>query len=191
MQSAPARATQLLTLLSTGYTPQPADGDDAAPPRPGGAARCDPEQLIHCFVEQPEALEKFLSGVLAQREELSEVPWNTLLELLLRRLADIRDGVQEGGEEEAAALEGQIMEVLEQPHANYDDVYALCLAQMHQFRPGQLFLYRKLHMYHMVLELYMEDNDNYQLLQLCKQYGDNDPNLWIQVRVHCFVVQGG
>ena len=193
VQSVPDRATDLLQRLCTNYSPStPADGGAAAASRPisgsvGSGERCAAEELIHCFVDRPAALRRFLSGVLAQRDDASPEAWNTLLELLLQQYADVRDGDgAEGGGEQSASKEGleeleaQIMELMEQPQANYDDVSALCLSQLHQFSAGQLFLYRKLHMYHMVLELYMELDDNAELLRLCKQYGDNDPNLWIQ-----------
>ena len=47
-------------------------------------------------------------------------------------------------------------DILENPNANYDIDHALVLVEMHRYRPGQLFLFEKLHMYPMVVQHYLE-----------------------------------
>ena len=51
---------------------------------------------------------------------------------------------------------------------------------MHNFCEGQLFLYRKLGMYHMLLQHYMEHDDFPNILETCQKFGDDDANLWVQ-----------
>jgi vacuolar protein sorting-associated protein 11 len=51
--------------------------------------------------------------------------------------------------------EVEIMVLLDSPRAEYDADHALVLVQMLDFRPGQLYLYEKLHMVTLILEHYM------------------------------------
>ena len=64
--------------------------------------------------------------------------------------------------------------------SEYDVNQALVLVQMHNFCDGQLFLYRKLGMYHMLLQHYMEHDDFPNILETCQKFGDDDTNLWVQ-----------
>eukprot|EP00163_Fabomonas_tropica_P014545 TRINITY_DN2645_c0_g1_i7.p3 TRINITY_DN2645_c0_g1~~TRINITY_DN2645_c0_g1_i7.p3 ORF type:complete len:165 (-),score=46.28 TRINITY_DN2645_c0_g1_i7:1977-2471(-) len=52
---------------------------------------------------------------------------------------------------------------------------------MHNFKPGMLYLFEKLQLYHEIVQFYMEENEHAKIIRACKKYGDKDPNLWIQV----------
>ena len=66
---------------------------------------------------------------------------------------------------------------------------------MHGFKAGQLFLYEKLEMYHMVIQHYMEEAAAHAdagridearaarrtIISKCVEFGEQDPNLWVQV----------
>lgn len=146
--------------------------------------------------------------------------WNTLLELCLREdiaLAELEAepgkgdggglggaGAGAGGSSKAgptaAALEHKrdrevLEDILENPSANYDLDHALVLVEMYRYRPGQLFLFEKLHMYPMVVQHYLElagvykaegrtadaKNARRTVVKKCKALGDKDPTIWIQV----------
>jgi hypothetical protein len=49
--------------------------------------------------------------------------------------------------------ENEVWQLLDNPRVKYDNNHALCLVQVHGFRRGQLYLYEKLHMYHMVVQV--------------------------------------
>ena len=43
-----------------------------------------------------------------------------------------------------------------------------------------LFLYEKNGMYQRILQYHMDNNEYMNILDTCKRYGTQDPNLWIQ-----------
>jgi hypothetical protein len=75
----------------------------------------------------------------------------------------------------------EVMQLLQNPNAAYDNDHALMLVQRAGFRPGQLYLYEKLSMQHMVVQHYMESGEDDRILQLCKEKGRADPGLWVRV----------
>lgn len=50
--------------------------------------------------------------------------------------------------------------ILDNPAADYDADHALVLVQSHGFKQGQLYLYERLRMYHMVVQHYMDEATN-------------------------------
>lgn len=64
--------------------------------------------------------------------------------------------------------------------SSYDMSLALSLCQFHQFKAGMLYLYEKNAMYPRILQYHMDHNDYINILDTCKRYGTQDPNLWIQ-----------
>jgi hypothetical protein len=76
--------------------------------------------------------------------------------------------------------EKKALEFLTSNYSNYDTNLALSICQLHNFKPGLLFLYEKNGMYLRILQFYMETNDYINILDTCKRYGTHDSNLWIQ-----------
>eukprot|EP00501_MAST-03F_sp_TOSAG23-6_P000088 GSMAST32.ASY1.ANO1.90.1 assembled CDS len=139
--------------------------------------------FFHCFADKPVALQEFLQFVLKKRgSNISSsitrtVPWDTLLELLLCTWEDISKPSDNSTRKD-------IMDLLTNPDACYDVDYALCLVQIHGFVEGQLFLFTKLRLYSSVLELYTDRESDVGIIQMCKEYGENDPNLWVHLLTH-------
>jgi hypothetical protein len=73
--------------------------------------------------------------------------------------------------------------------AIYDQKHALVLCQAKGFEPGILYLYEKLDLKYDIIQYFMdkeaEPQDHPQkfknILDCCKTFGRNDPNMWIQV----------
>ena len=62
----------------------------------------------------------------------------------------------------------------------YEDEYALVLCKLHNFQEGIIYLYEKLQLYQEIVEYYMEHNKYSDIISTCKQFGNKEPNLWIQ-----------
>lgn len=73
------------------------------------------------------------------------------------------------------------LELLQNPRAAYDVNHALVLVQGAEFKPGQLYLYERLQMYHMVIQHHLDAGDMDAVVKTCRRHGTKDPNLWIQV----------
>ena len=90
--------------------------------------------------------------------------WNTLLELTLAleytpAVKRNERKASTGHAPDTTSLvqaEEHVMAILTHQHAKYDPDHALVLVQAHGFKRGQLELYEKLEMYHMLLRHYME-----------------------------------
>jgi hypothetical protein len=80
----------------------------------------------------------------------------------------------------ASLKEKKALEFLTSNYSLYDTNLALGICQLHNFKPGLLFLYEKNGMYLRILQFYMETNDYINILDTCKRYGTHDSNLWIQ-----------
>ena len=76
------------------------------------------------------------------------------------------------------------MKVLTDSKAAYDTDHALFLVQLYGFKEGQLRLYEKLRMYHMVIQHHIEARDSASIIKNCKKFGNSQPNLWVQVLTH-------
>lgn len=76
--------------------------------------------------------------------------------------------------------EKRALEFLTNNYNSYDMNLALIICQLHNFRPGMLYLYEKNNMYQRILQFHMDSNDYTNILDTCKRYGNQDSNLWIQ-----------
>jgi len=140
------------------------------------------EDFIHIFVDHGDHLERFLKSVVQRNESRLTEPtiWNTYLELVLRRT----DPENEANDQHRKDAETEAMAILKKPKAHYDAHHALVLVQSVDFKRGQLYLYEKLGMYHMLIKHFMEVGDNGAILTSCKTYGAKDANLWVQVLMY-------
>lgn len=174
----------LCTPNSEAFTPNSSSSEDVGDEILNGC--CAPDNFIHCFVNHPQQLKQFLGAMLALRSDCDSTLWNTSLELFLRRdlveesmKAKFGDACTEEMIEET--YQKDVMAILQNPKANYDDDQALILVQMVGFKEGKLYLYRKLQMYSMLLKYYMELGNTEKVIEVCKEYGDEDQSLWIQL----------
>jgi len=62
---------------------------------------------------------------------------------------------------------------------SYDVDHALFICQINDFKPGKLFLYEKNKLYMELLFHHMEEKAYAEIMKVCKQFGDKEPNLWI------------
>jgi hypothetical protein len=179
----PEKATLLLMSLCTDYKPKKEGVDDGPLKSPrkkfneaggGGGVKSNPEDFIHCYVNHTKFLKVFLQYVTIfdKNSSVSTLVWDTLLELHLRSdtpdMMSLRLTVEGNMEvcDDKANYEENIMKLLKDSRAKYNDTHAQVLVQMLNFKPGQLYLYDKLHMYHMVVQHYMEIDDKLRLVVL-------------------------
>ena len=117
----------------------------------------------------------------------SQIVWNTIIELHLRAYHKARNSKEwaqytpQKVAEEIDKRERAIEDVLKKPEANYDQNSALCLVQMMGCGRGQLYLYEKMRMFHLVVQHFMDKGDTAEVIKKAKKYGKNDPNLWVNV----------
>lgn len=158
---------------------------DATPTEPLLDDDCLPDNFIQCFTSDPLALKTFLLAMRSLRKNNSEVIWNTLIELTLRRDLLAEQLQQEGCALDAAAFERRYVDenlaLLADPAARYDADQALALVQMHEFREGMMFLYDRLSMYSMMLKQLVTHGDPAGLIRFCQEHAAQDPSLWIQL----------
>ena len=84
--------------------------------------------------------------------------------------------------EVVSALAGKIMSTLKHDEENpvYDTDHALVMCQLHQFHPGTLHLYKRKGLHGEILKHYMEKGDLSQVVETCRNFGDQNPGLWLQ-----------
>ena len=78
-----------------------------------------------------------------------------------------------------ANKESQILKLLKSESAKYEVEQAMVLCQMSHFDAGLLYLYEKSKLFKPILNHFVSTKDGIKVLQTCEQYGDEDPNLWV------------
>ena len=134
----------------------------------------NPSQYIPLFAGHTELLLQFLEQVTKRPSPCDESTWNTLLELQLREEKTAQ------GEARAQAHE-KVMKTLMQPTATYDKEEALVLVQSYEHKEGQLFLYKEMGIYSLLLQHYLAMKDFPAIVELCQETKDNVENLWIEL----------
>lgn len=187
MSQEPEKTTDLLKLLCTDYKPKDAPETASSEEEPlvdmatleGGlppaVQRASAEEFIHIFVNNSPKLSEFLEHMIKAQPESSQLIYNTYLELCLNDMMHKQDGTREKKD-----LEKKAMDLLQTGEDRYDIDLALVLCQKHNFSKGILYLYEKAKLYQQILHYHM-DHDKYDnILDVCKRYGTQDPNLWVQ-----------
>jgi len=186
MSRFPDETTQVVQTLccfpdtwEAGAKMQSLDEQEEAVEHLEGGLEVLPDNLFHIFVDHKSHLREFLRCVMDSGNQGIATPlvWNTYLELVLLQAME----TQETNPKVKDELEQEAMHILKNPQAKYDTNQALVLVQSTGFNKGQLYLYEKLQMYHMLFRHYMDIGDNAGVLAKCKQYSGKDPNLWVQV----------
>ncbi|GFO24686.1 vacuolar protein sorting-associated protein 11-like protein [Plakobranchus ocellatus] len=166
MSQVPDEMTDLLKRLCTDYRPN--DGGI------GKIEKAQAEEFIHIFVNNAGKLTEFLEHMIEVQPASSNLVYNTLLELYLH------DMVHEKVIVTRVERERKTLELLKNPDANYDIDQALILCQMNNFKAGILYLYEKAHLYQQILRYHMEHNEYVHVIESCKKFGQQDPQLWVQ-----------
>ena len=157
----------------------------------GENRKCNPQSFISIYVNDAHYLRHFLWEVLHGRHDMKfPIAWNTLLELCLRQDLAAKWILENGNGEdktlaEESVVEEWVMQILKNTEAEYNMGHALLLVERYDFRPGQLYLFEKKKMFHVLLQHYMDSHDHRALITACRKYGDRDPNLWVRV-LHYF-----
>ena len=146
----------------------------------------NPEAYLPAFVDYSdrekkfshhEELQRFLWHVV-KKESATVKVWNTLLELCLTSAMSAQDV------DASTLASNNVKTILEDKNAKYDVDQALVLVQRHGFSAGQLYLYEKRKMYHMIIQHYMDSGDHRAILSTGKKYGDRDSNVWRKILVY-------
>lgn len=135
----------------------------------------DPSQYIPLFIGHTELLKQFLEQVVQRSQTCDNSTWNTLLELQLREEKAATT------ETERAAAHKKVMATLISPRANYDREEALVLVQSYDSKEGQLYLYKEMHMYSLLLQHYLAMKDIDAVVALCESNDNQKENLWIEL----------
>lgn len=177
MSQVPNETTDLLKRLCTDYRPNDKPLIDQVSLDGGGIGKiqkAQAEEFIHIFVSNAGKLTEFLEHMIEVQPASSNLVYNTLLELYLH------DMVHEKVISTRVERERKTLELLKNPDANYDIDQALVLCQMNNFKAGILYLYEKAHLYQQILRYHMEHNEYVHVIESCKKFGQQDPQLWVQ-----------
>lgn len=173
----PGPTTELLKQLCTGKFV------------PGNSSqKSDPGDFLHLFVSHRAQLKEFLQYIVEVETVTNTSIGNTLLEMVLSD--DDDDELRFDGDEESTdgkpakpprtleEKEDAVLQILDNPRVKYDADHALIHLQMHGMKKGKRYLYNKLHMYHMLVQFHIEENDDESVLDEVRKHGEKDPNLW-------------
>ncbi|KAK2167121.1 hypothetical protein LSH36_32g21058 [Paralvinella palmiformis] len=171
MAEVPMETTELLKRLCTDYKPSDKPLVDAAN-LDGGAPtvkRANPDEFIHIFVNnhhKHDKLTEFLEHMIKVQPNSSVLIYNTLVELYLQACShemEISARVEK---------ERKTLDLLQNPESHYDLDQALVLCQMYNFKAGIL--------YQQIVQYHMDHGEYMHIIETCKRFGQQDPNLWIQ-----------
>nr|CAB3267620.1 vacuolar protein sorting-associated protein 11 homolog [Phallusia mammillata] len=170
MCNVPEETTHLLKNLCTDYRPigsQPSDDADGRP-----ISKSNGEEFIHIFVNTPEMLVKFLEHLIQADNKPSEAVFNTLLELYLHKMN------QTDNAKKKVDIEETTLKLLKDFSSKSLTDQALVLCQMHNFRPGILYLYEAQGLYQQILRYHMDHEAHGLIVETCRRHGDRDVTLW-------------
>nr|CAG4716293.1 unnamed protein product [Naegleria fowleri] len=161
-----------------------------------------PEKYIHCFSSKDQYwlmifLENVIWRTLRPDVSHSKVVYNTLIELYLKYLEadakkrpelEITPGIVDRYEIHSPSTDitnlsfkDRLLYTLDHPQSNYDKEHVLVLVQSQNFKEGVLKMYDSLGLHYYIIQYYMEQRNYKNVITACNQYGDKDPNLWVQV----------
>lgn len=155
----PEPTTDLLKRLCTGKF---------VPGHP--SLKSDPGDFLHLFVSHRAQLKEFLQYIVEVETVINTSIGNTLLEMVLSNAGD--------DTRTDAEIEDEVMRILDNPRVKYDEDHALIHLQMRGMKKGKRYLYNKLHMYHMLVQFHIEENDDQSIIDEVRKHGEKDPNLW-------------
>ncbi|PIK58361.1 putative vacuolar protein sorting-associated protein 11-like, partial [Apostichopus japonicus] len=137
--------------------------------------RASAREFIHISVHNSPKLSEFVEHMIKAQPESSQLIYNTYLELCLNDMMHKQDGSLDKRD-----VEKKAMDLLQTGEGHYDIDLALALCQKHNFTKGILYLYEKAKLYQKILHYHMDHEKYGNILDVCKRYGTQDPNLWVQ-----------
>lgn len=141
----------------------------------------NPSSYIHLFASHSDLLDLFLSDVVKRPQPCDASTWNALLELALRKEAGQSEPESRTASEVVVHRRSSVMSILTDSRAAYDEEEALILVQTYNHAEGQVYLYKKLGMYSLLLQHYLQHNDPRNCIAVCKTFGEQSNDLWIQL----------
>jgi hypothetical protein len=145
------------------------------------AVQIIPTHFSFFSVNTPAKMIEFIEYMIEARPRESEGIYNTLLEHYMRQLMEMND------DEEAAAtaatrrnLKERVMQVLKSEDAKYDIDLAMVHCTLYGFRKGLLFILEEKGLYSQILQHHVEAGDVAALVQTCRAFGLQNPNLWVE-----------
>ena len=134
------------------------------------------EDLLNIFVHDNDAMAELIDHVIT-REPTRTPPgfYATILDLLMRTYSS-----KTSSDAERQDASDKVMRILESKDPNYDVEQALLLCSANSFDAGRLFLLRKSKRFRNLLLHFMDRGDADNVIQCCEDYGDVDPQLWVE-----------
>eukprot|EP00092_Neocalanus_flemingeri_P014689 GFUD01015851.1.p1 GENE.GFUD01015851.1~~GFUD01015851.1.p1 ORF type:complete len:1126 (+),score=262.45 GFUD01015851.1:53-3430(+) len=134
---------------------------------------CNPEEFIHLFINDQEAMVDFLEHLVASLPSVSKTVYNSLIEYQLYSHAAITDP------ELKAAKEKKLLDLLKSDSNKYSSDQALVLCQLNSFQPGLLYLYQKAELYEQILKHHFASGNYDAGITACRRFGPQNPQLWV------------
>lgn len=127
----------------------------------------EPDTFIQYFYkDQRDLLIEFLESFINKTE--NENVYNTLIEFYLQKFS-------ENNEDEDLMLEK--LKVFE---GKYNKEFVLILCRFYKFWPGILYIYEEKDLHNLSIRYYHQRKDYGNMIKSCENFGNNNPNLWIQ-----------
>jgi len=154
-----------------------------------------PDEFFHFFVVQNNYLEDYLDflrnnkALLNEKNEKLVYPiFHKMFEYYLEQYADYFNKNAETlkwrttADETLARFENNITNLLEahELEKKFDKNHILVLFKMYKFGPGIVSLCEKMGLREELLDYYIERGDFGKTIELCKDHGDSEINLWVQ-----------
>uniref|UniRef100_A0A8C5PSQ7 Vacuolar protein sorting-associated protein 11 homolog n=1 Tax=Leptobrachium leishanense TaxID=445787 RepID=A0A8C5PSQ7_9ANUR len=162
MLHVPNETTQLLNNLCT-----------SCPTQTEGS-KCNPEEFIPIFANNPCELKKFLEHMTRVQSDSPQGVYDTLLELRLQNWAHEKDlQMKKQLQDDAISLlkSGRFKNVFDK---------ALVLCQMHNFQNGVLYLYEQGKLFQQIMHYHMQNDQYQEVIEACERYGEQESCLWEQ-----------
>lgn len=134
---------------------------------------CSPEEFIHLFINDQEAMVDFLEHLVTSLPVVSKTVYNTLIEYQIYSFAATAD------HELKAIKEKKIMDLLKSDSEKYSSDQALVLCQLSNFQPGLLYLYQKAELYDQILKHHFASGNYDAGITACRRFGPQNPQLWV------------
>ena len=154
-----------------------------------------PDEFFHFFVGQNAYLEKYLDflknlkNLASEKNEKQLYPiFHKMFEYHLEQYTDYEKKNKEVfkfrsiADETLIRLKKNILDLLEdhETEKKYDKNHILVLFKMYQFGPGVIYLCERMNLREELLEYYIEAGDFQHILNLSKEHGEREINLWVQ-----------
>lgn len=127
----------------------------------------EPDLFIPYFSkDQRQELVEFLEFFINKTD--NETVYNTLIEFYLQKFS------------ENEADEDVMLEKLKVFEGKYNKEFVLILCRFYKFWPGILYIYEEKDLHNLSIRYYHQRKDYNNMIQSCENFGNSNPNLWIQ-----------